>query len=281
MEEKDQKLIAQIQAIRADHPFYGMKRVKLEMAKQGQKVALNRISRVCNLYHLKPKSYCPHPKARDRNLPQTGIPNLLKELQEKVAENGSKNQEKSTKQNSKNAITKPNQAWCSDFTYLQIPGILGWYYLATLIDVFTKEIVGFSLSKNHNTEMITSAFAVAVGKFGNVEIAHSDQGSEYRSAEYLNVLHSYQTKASNSAKASPWENGFQESFYGKFKPELELQNLPFCPSFREIYDHLAKQMDYYNNHRIHTSIWEIPSLFRKKYEAKTRNRRQHLARNLR
>jgi len=74
-----------------------------------------------------------------------------------------------------------------------------------------------------------------------------------------------------SKKSSPWENGFQESFYGKFKDELELKELPKHSSFAELYNYIANQIDYYNNYRIHTTIRNIPARFRLEYGEKYLN----------
>ena len=270
---KDELLVKGIQAIRLNNPYYGVRRLKLAFRNQGQveqvgqqagqrqveqvqveqaeqrinkNISLNRLRRVCNTYNLHSKQYSGSwIKRRDRNLDDTCIPNRLKELQ------------------SSNLISRPNQVWCADFTYLRFQGY--WYYLATLIDVYTKEIVGFHLSINHSTNLILCALNTAITSFGIPELTHNDQGSEYRSEVYLEYLRNLNITASNSAKSSPWENGVQESFYGKFKVELELKKLPFGSTFMDLYNYVANQIDYYNNYRIHTSIQEIPSNYRNKY----------------
>lgn len=186
----------------------------------------------------------------DKKLPDTKIPNLIKELE----------------------INKPNQVWCADFTYLKFQGL--WYYLATVIDAYTKEIVGFHLSTSHQTELVIQALETAIRTYQTPEINHSDQGSEYRSFQYQELLKANNIKPSNSAKSSPWQNGFQESFYGKFKQELELNKLPKTSTFADIYNYIANQIDYYNNYRIHTTICNIPSKFRTLYFQENRENRE-------
>lgn len=242
IEARDKLLVDQINQIRIQHKHYGLKRIKKHFETQGRSIGLNQLRRVSKLYNLAPKPYYTNPyKNRDKGLIDTKIPNLIKEL----------------------AITGPNQVWSADFTYLKFQGY--FYYLATVIDAYTKEITGFSLSTNHNTDLIKSALHRGIKTYGTPDLTHNDQGSEYRSEEYLVLLSEHGITPSNSAKASPWENGYQESFYGKFKPELELSQLPYGSTFMDLYNYITNQIEYYNNYRIHTTIMDIPSNYRKRY----------------
>jgi len=163
----------------------------------------------------------------------------------------------------KSLITRPDQVWSGDFSYFKVNGI--WYYLATVMDNYTKEILGFSLSQHHNTDLIIRALHMALNQNRQPEIFHSDQGSEYRSIMYQEVLKENCIQQSNSNKSSPWENGCQESFYGKFKYELKLYRLNYCNSYMDIYNLMITRINYYNNQRIHTTIKNIPSVFYKNY----------------
>lgn len=268
LKPKDIILKEQILNIRLNHPFYGLGRLQIafksDYQNSNQNVSINRLRRVCKLHNLKPKSYSKAwNKTKDVNLPDTKIPNLLKPLMEvkQVAEETgvTANQCKSKQ------IKRPNQVWCSDFTYLKFQGM--WYYLATVIDTFTKEIVGFHISRNHNSALVIRAMRKAINKYGCPEISHNDQGSEYRSMEYLELLKVNTIIPSNSAKSSPWENSYQESFYGKFKAELELSKLYYDSNFMELYNYISNQIEYYNNYRIHSSIVGIPNQFRLNYYA--------------
>jgi putative transposase len=242
IQTKDQVLVEEINQIRLNNPYYGLKRLKVAFLKQNQIISLNRLRRVCQLHNLQPKSYSKNwVKPKDKGLIDSKIPNLIKELK----------------------INKPNQVWCADFTYLKFQGYQ--YYLATVIDAYTKEITGFHLSTSHNTDLIVNALNRAYKQYGKPQITHNDQGSEYRSSQYLELLESLGITASNSAKSSPWENAFQESFYGKFKPELELKQLAYGSTFMDLYNYIANQIDYYNNFRIHTAIMETPTEFRQKF----------------
>ena len=230
-------------------------------------VGINRIRRICRINNLLLNKKSKKLKKRDIGLDPSKIPNLIKELQteQKILK---PNGVTSTTVNTN--ITKPNQVWSSDFTYFNYYGI--WYYLATVIDTYNKEVTGFALSTNHSTKLIQTALINGVNKYNTTpEIAHSDQGSEYTSEEYQNTLRHYNIKPSNSAKSSPWENGYQESFYGKFKLELEFHLLPYQATtqanatYADIYNYIANQIDYYNNHRFHTTIKDKPVRFRQRY----------------
>jgi transposase InsO family protein len=264
---RDQKLIELITQIRLDSPWYGHRRLKLSLLQDhNQKVGINRIRRVCNLHSLHPKRKKQPPK-RDHNLPDTQHPNLIKELFDVQYHHQLGNPKPIKTQQASDQDLKPSQIWASDFTYLshgtkQNPI---WYYLGTVIDIYTKEITGFHLSTTHNANLVIMTLQQALKRFKPPEICHSDQGSEYRSSDYQNVLTTNNIKCSMSAKSSPWENGFQESFYNNFKLELEFDKLPKNLTYLEIYNYIANQIEYYNDHRIHTKIKTTPTKHRANY----------------
>ena len=97
-------------------------------------------------------------------------------------------------------------------------------YLATYMDLVTREIVGWFVAARHTKEMVIEAIVDAIKTLGSLpRIIHTDQGSEYTSKEYTKFLNSLGIQISMSAKSSPWENGFQESFYNNFKTDLGLE----------------------------------------------------------
>ena len=106
---------------------------------------------------------------------------------------------------------------------------------------------------------------MAIKKQRKPTIFHSDQGSEYSSMEFRDLLTKDLIIQSNSEKASPWQNGFQESFYGKFKEEMGLHRFNSCSNYMEVYNLIAQRIQYYNTKRIHTSIKNIPVKFYQEY----------------
>jgi len=175
-------------------------------------------------------------KPWDRNLPHMWVENKKKEFE----------------------ITKVNQFWSQDFTHLYFKWIE--FYLATVIDEFTKEIIWYSIWLHHEKSLIIQALNDAINKKKlTPEYSHSDQWSEYRSYEYFEALSKYKISASMSKKSSPWENWTQESFYWKFK--FELWNLNRFDTFEKAIEAVILQIYYYNNLRIHTTLKMTPVEF--------------------
>lgn len=158
--------------------------------------------------------------------------------------------------------TAPNQLWACDFTYLFCMG--RWYYLSTVIDTYTREIVGWGISIHHDTELILSALYDALSKQDTPAILHFDRGSEYLSGQHLDLLERLEIRPSASAPGSPWQNGFQERFYGSFKTELG--SLKGIENEGTLFERCALALNYYNTKRIHTKLKTNPRQFRQDYE---------------
>lgn len=151
----------------------------------------------------------------------------------------------------------PDIVWYADFTYLKIGD--AFLYLATVIDGYTKEILGFALFSRHNHQLVKSATLDAVTRRDTLpQYFHSDQGSEYQSEDHLSWLENMGITISMSRKASPWQNSYQESFYSNFK--LELGSLKHL-TLGEITEKIYRQIYYYNHLRIHTTLKMPPRQF--------------------
>lgn len=233
---KDARLKIQIQEVMSKHKRYGHKRIADELG-----INKKRILRVMKLFGLKPLRNRKSPfKPEDKNQAPMTVPNLLPET----------------------IIDAPNVAWGSDFTYLPFFG--KFIYLATIIDLFTREIVGWVISARHNADLVCQAMTNALKYHNRPQLAHSDQGSEYRSSKYQKLLESVGIKCSMSKKGSPWQNGKQESFYSEFK--LELGHPEAYATLGELIEAIARQIHYYNNERIHTALKCPPAVFAEKYK---------------
>lgn len=237
---KDELLKEAIIKVMELHPAYGHRRVAMEL-----KVNKKRVRRVMKANGIKPyKRKARWTKKKDWGQPPSGYPNLTK---------GS-------------CPIKPNVFWAGDFTRLIWNQKI--VYLATFMDLFTREIVGWSISTRHTTELIVEAFVDAVSNFGLPKVAHTDQGSEYKSKDYTRLLESLEVRVSHSAKASPWENAYQESFYDNFKTDLGLEFERFeTPG--EFIEAIHQTINYYNQRRIHTKLKMPPARFKQKYLAQT------------
>lgn len=229
--EKDLKLKYEIERVMAKHKRYGHKRIAIDL-----KINKKRALRVMKLFSLKPRRRRKQPfKSEDHNQAPMAIPNLLQGI----------------------IIDTPDKVYASDFTYLPYFG--KFVYLATIEDVFTREIIGWEVSTRHNTDLVAQAMLNALQHHPAPLFAHSDQGSEYRSKIYLNLLKRCHIKLSMSQKASPWQNGKQESFYSEFK--LELGHPECYPTIGELIEAIAQQIYYYNHERIHSALKCPPAVF--------------------
>ena len=153
-------------------------------------------------------------------------------------------------------MTKIN-VWCQDFTYLKYRG--QWLYLATIIDLPTRRIVGWNLSFYHNSDLVCQALQNALHAHSPPEILYDDRGSEYLSYKMRDLCQRNKITLSCSSPASPWQNGFKESFYSNFK--LELSSFNHFSDLGQVIEYVAYRVYYYNNHRIHTALKMSPQTY--------------------
>jgi putative transposase len=177
---KDWELKTKIEKVLSEHPSYGSPRIALALH-----VNRKRAMRVMRLFGLKAL------RRRGKRPKKTGIapgsyPNILKTYFPKG----------------------PDDVWVADFTY--IPYREGFLYLATVMDIFTREIVGAAVMANHAVPLVLQALFSAVEHHPHSTIFHSDNGREYGSKAMVRALTELGIRISRSKKGSPWENGYQE-----------------------------------------------------------------------
>jgi len=154
--------------------------------------------------------------------------------------------------------TKANQLWCSDLSYIKFQG--KFWYLATIEDIFTREIVGANIGKYHNSELVLKTLKQAISNTKQTpEIFHSDQGTEFMARLCTDYLESLNVKISVSDKASPWQNGYQESFFGRFKAEFGDVNR--FETVGQLIEEIYGQIHYYNFERTHTKLKMPPAVY--------------------
>ena len=152
---------------------------------------------------------------------------------------------------------REHHIWVADFTHIAFKG--KWVYLATVMDLFTRSIVGFSVLTNHSAQLVIGALLSAVHHAPRPFIFHSDNGSEYDAGDFKIILQSLGTQISRSAPGCPWENGYQESFYGKFK--VDLGDSDRFETLGELVYEIYRTIYVYNNSRIHTALKMSPREF--------------------
>ena len=230
----DEEIKKKIEKVMETHKSYGHKRIALELD-----VNKKKILRIMKKFHLKPtkRRKSKFVKPDDIGKPIAQFKNEIEQF----------------------CPIRPNIVWVGDFTHIRFQNT--FVYLATVMDIFTREIIGYHLSATHTKDLVVEAFTDALEKRKTSPIYfHSDQGSEYESQEYLNILQSNKIIISMSRKSSPWENGYQESFYSGFKLDLGPTN--HYQTIGELYEVIAQTIAYYNNDRIHTVLKTSPLQFR-------------------
>jgi putative transposase len=233
---RDWSLKIQIEKILRIRPSYGHRRISQEL-----KINKKRILRVMSLFGIKPyrrRGKRPR-KPKDENRIPMPYPNLLL----------------------LNFPSQPNRIWVSDFTHIRWRN--GWIYLATVMDLFTRTVVGWHILAKHTTDLVAGALTTAVNNYSKPEILHSDQGSEYASKRYTGFAEQFGILISMSKKSSPWENGYQESFYSQFKIDLGDSNR--FASLGELIEAIHYQIYFYNNLRIHTALKMPPAEYAKRH----------------
>lgn len=155
----------------------------------------------------------------------------------------------------------PSHVWVADFTELCFRGKV--IYLATVMDVFTREIVGWAVSTRHNLLLVEQALFSALLHRSRPTIFHSDNGSEYDAHAFVSALREIGTEISRITPGCPWENGYQESFYGRLKTSLGDPNR--FGSLGELVYAIYQELHRYNQTRIHSALTMSPVAFRKLY----------------
>jgi transposase InsO family protein len=218
---------------------YGYRRLAQDLSDRGVTCAPARIRRLMAqraLHALQPKNFVPKTSDGRADKPS---PNLLSDQP---------------------LPTAPDRAWAGDITF--IPTSAGWLYLAVVIDLCSRRIVGWSLADNLRSDLVLDALNQATEtRPVNRTIFHSDRGSQYGSAPFRKALAKAGLRQSMSARANPYENAWTESFIGTLKHEM-LQGGCFdnaTDARTEIFEYIE---GYYNTHRKHSSIgYKTPNQF--------------------
>jgi putative transposase len=222
------------------HRRYGYRRLARELADRGVVCAPARIRRLMaerGLRALQPKNF--RPKTSDGRADKPS-PNLL------AGQPGP---------------TAPNQVWAGDITF--IPTKHGWLYLAIVIDLFSRRIVGWNLADHLRAELVVAALqqALQARRGRHPTIFHSDRGSQYGSTLFRTALRHAGLRQSMSARSNPHDNAFSESFIATLKREL-LQDGCFENASQARLQLFAYIDGYYHSHRKHSALgYKTPRQF--------------------
>ena len=160
---------------------------------------------------------------------------------------------------------EPNQKWTTDITYLPVKE--GWLYLAVVLDLFSRKVVGWAMRETLHTELVISALEMAKKNRQPHSglLHHSDQGSQYASLEYRQALLRLEVVQSMSRKGECWDNAVTESFFATLKMELELGMIQGTRAETRsmVFDYIES---FYNRERRHSSLGYLsPSHFEERH----------------
>ena len=188
-----------IQAHKASRKTYGSPRVHHDLNAKGIKVGLNKVAGLMRQHGIYASTSIRHKKAKiARNTRGFAMNVLDRDF----------------------SADKPNKKWVSDTTFIHTQQ--GWLYLATIIDLYSRKVTGWSMSPSNNTDLVRGALMMAIKNKPRKEkvLLHSDQGSTYRADNYLSLFKRNNIQQSMSAKGDCYDNAVAESFFGTLKTEL-------------------------------------------------------------
>ena len=228
----NERLLAEIRSIHVENEArYGSPRIVDELRDRGHKVGKHRVARLMreNGIWARMRRRFRHTTDSKHKLPVA--PNLVEQ---------------------NFTTTAPNQAWVGDITYVWTAE--GWAYLAVLLDLYSRRVVGWAMRKSLSRELAVSALRQALTRRRPPHglVHHTDRGSQYASQEYRGLLHQHGARCSMSAAGNCYDNAVAESFFATLKKEL-VHGCAF-ETRSEAYDAISDYIEnYYNAKRRHSA----------------------------
>ena len=225
--EKDLSMMRALDDLHLEDPTRGTRRMRNELKKLGFKVGRRHVRTLMQIMRLK-AVYC-RPRTTLIDPAKYKYPYLLRNVE----------------------ITRPNQAWGVDITYVPMPK--GFMYLTAIIDLYSRYIVGWSLSNSMEAEWVTATVKEAVERHGPPEVLNSDQGCQFTSDCYIDYIKSLKsTKISMDGKGRALDNVYIERFWRTIKYDKLYLVVP--ETCRELYVACHEFITYYNEKRDHSSL---------------------------
>ncbi len=231
---KDWAMKVRIEEALREEPSYGSRRLAPVVG-----ASRPTVQRVMRLFGIKP--YRRHGKKHRKRRGKHMFPNLLLQVMPSY----------------------PGHVWVTDFTELIFHGQR--VYVSTILDLFTRQLLGIKVAVRKGSALTIETLAHALFNHPKPVILHSDNGSEYTAKAYLDLVEEWGITVSRSAPGCPWENGYQESFYDKFKIDFGDPNR--FASLGELVAEIYRTLWRYNHTRIHSALKMPPSVFAEKIAA--------------
>jgi putative transposase len=199
---RDAELSREIRRVHMEsRSYYGRPRIHKELRESGVRVSGKRIARLMRIHGIKGKKRNYSKAASTSPGTITAAPNIL---------------------NRQFKVLQPNCSWVSDITYF--PTGEGWLYLAVVIDLYSRRVVGWSMDTHIDTDLVLGALRMALrSRQPKTLLLHSDRGSQYNCRTYLQFLQQHGIVASMSRKGNCWDNAIAESFFASLKVELKTE----------------------------------------------------------
>lgn len=224
---------------------YGSPRVHAELLERGFEVGVHRVARLMAESGLVARL---KPKFRKTTDSEHGMPVAANELDRNFE------------------VDEPDRVWVGDITYIWT--LQGWMYLAVVIDLFSRRVVGWAIADHMRTELVLEALDAALGSHAPSKaglVFHSDQGSQYASTAFQTALLRAGITCSMSRRANCWDNAVAESFFSTLKTEL-VHNVIFI-SKTSATSTIAEWIEvFYNGQRRHSTLGYVaPAVFERRY----------------
>ena len=223
--EEDLRIMRRIDELHLEHPFYGARRLAKQLGREGFEVGRVHVATLMRrmgieALYRRPRTSIP---ARDAKI----YPYLLEGL----------------------AIERPNQVWSSDLTYL--PMAHGFLYLVAILDVASRKVLSFRVSNTMTPDFCVDALSEAIARYGAPEIVNTDQGSQFTSKAWTDVVDAAGARISMDGKGRWIDNVFIERLWRSVK--YEDIYLRAYENGRDLQAGLTRYFDFYNRRRIHQS----------------------------
>jgi putative transposase len=215
-----------VSAINLKYPFYGYRRLNMEIKRLGYLSCEKKVRNAMNILNI--KAIYPEPNLSVPGTEHKKYPYLLNNI----------------------TLMHPNQVWASDITYVRHKG--SFAYLSAIIDLYSRKIMSWKLSNTMDVSICTDVLNEAIYNFGCPEIFNTDQGSQYTSNVFTDLLKGYDIRISMNSKGRALDNVYIERFWRSLKYENIFIN--DYESIRELTQGIEKYIKFYNTDRFHQSL---------------------------
>lgn len=198
--KRNSQLVTKIRLFhKVSRETYGSPRIHKDLLDAGERVGENRVARLMSRHGIQSKMARKFVITTDSKNTMQPAPDRIKR---------------------QFTVENPDKAWVSDTTFIATRQ--GWLYLAVVIDLYSRQVLGWAMGNRNNAKLVQDALTMAVWRRGKVEsvIVHSDQGSTYASSDYQQLLKDNTLVCSMSRKGECLDNAVAESFFGTLKTEL-------------------------------------------------------------